>query len=305
MQGKILITGGSGMVGSALTRRLLENGFSVSHLSRNPGRSGDSRLQTFQWDVGKGYADPDSFGDVTAIIHLAGENIGSNRWTPERRRAILTSRTESIRLLYRLLRKMPGHQVRTVVSASAAGYYGDRGDEVLTETSGPGSGFLSDTVTSWEQAVLEGEDLGLRIAMLRCGIVLDRSGGALPAIEKPLRAGFASELGSGRQWVPWIHLRDLVRLYQYLLDSPELQGPFNACAPEQITNAGLTAALRKRTGRSILMPNIPAFLLRMILGEQSDMVLGSTRMSSYAIEAAGFTFEFPTLKESLNDLYSA
>lgn len=293
------------MVGRALTGRLLENGFSVRHLSRSPGRSGDARAETFHWDVGKGYADPDSISGVTAIIHLAGENIGSGPWTAGRRRAILSSRTDSIRLLYRLLRSTPGHRVRTVISASAAGYYGDRGDEVLTESSAPGTGFLSETVTSWELAVREGEDLGLRIAMLRCGIVLDRSGGALPAIEKPIRAGFAAALGSGRQWVPWIHIRDLVRLYQYMLESAELRGPFNACAPEQITNAGLTAAIRQRSGRSVGMPNVPAFLLRMVLGERSELVLGSTRMSSRAIEAAGFTFEYPTLRKALHDLYGA
>lgn len=304
MHGTILITGGSGLVGRALTRLLLDEDYRVNHLSRRPVRPENPNVQVFAWDPGKGYADPGCISGVSAIVHLAGENIGKERWTPERRRAIAASRTGSIRLLYDLLRRTPDHQVRAVVSASAAGYYGDRGDEVLTESSGPGKGFLSETVTAWEQAVSEGEDLGLRTALLRCGIVLDRRDGALPELEKPLRAGFAFALGSGKQWVPWIHIRDLARLYEFMLRSDGLQGPFNACAPEQVTNSGLIAAIRQKKGPSLPLPNVPGFMLRAILGDRSELVLTSTRMSSYSIETSGFSFQYPTLQAALDDLYS-
>jgi uncharacterized protein len=303
MQGKILITGGSGMIGTALTHQLLEKGHQVNHLSRKPIEETNGNLQIFLWNIEDGYADPTSIRGVTDIIHLAGENIGEKRWTAERRTKIISSRTESIRLIFKLLRENPDHQVRSIISASASGYYGDRGDEVLTEGSGPGKGFLSETVIEWEEAVQEGKELGLRVVMLRCGIVLNKDEGALPQLEKPMRAGFASALGTGKQWVPWIHIEDLAALYLFILTSEHLQGPFNACAPEQINNERLTQEVRKRLGWSVPMPNVPAFLLKAALGKMSELVLASTRMSSYRIEAAGFTYRYPTVQQCLDELY--
>jgi uncharacterized protein (TIGR01777 family) len=304
MQRKILITGGSGMIGRAVTHQLLEKGSHVNQLSRKPMEGTDRNLQIFFWNIEDGYADPMSIGGVTDIIHLAGENIGEKRWTAERRRKILSSRTESIRLIFKLLRENPDHQVRSIISASASGYYGDRGDQVLTEDSGPGNGFLSETVLEWEKAVQEGKELGLRVVMLRCGIVLNKDEGALPQLERPIRAGFGAALGTGKQWVPWIHIGDLAALYLFLLTSEHLQGPFNACAPEQVTNERLTQEVRKRLGWSIPMPNVPALLLKAALGKMSELVLASTRMSSYRIEAAGFTYRYPTIQQCLDALYN-
>ncbi|HEY0897927.1 MAG TPA: TIGR01777 family oxidoreductase [Sphingobacteriaceae bacterium] len=303
MAGTILITGGSGMIGKALTELLLEKGYSVNHLSQNPRESQLAGLKIFGWNVQEGTVDPACLNNVSAVIHLAGENISKKPWTRKRRDEIVSSRTKSIELIYQLLHKEPQHNVQTVISASASGYYGDRAEEVLTEESGPGEGFLSETTVAWESAVQQSEDLSLRIVCLRTGVVLDRSNGALPQLEKPIKAGFAAPLGSGKQWVPWIHIKDLARMYLFALETEHLKGAFNACAPQQITNEELTAAIRKHQGRSIPMPNVPAFLLRVVMGQMSEIVLASTRMSSYRIETSGFTFEFPTIQTALDDLY--
>ena len=199
--------------------------------------------------------------------------------------------------------KKEENNVNAVLSASAAGYYGDRGDEVLTEDSAPGQAILTKTTIDWEAAVHQGTDRGLRVVTLRTGVVLDRRKGALPEFERPIRLGVAAPLGTGKQWIPWIHLSDLSTLYAFALESEELQGAFNACAPEQVTNAQFTAALRKRLGRSIPLPPVPGFLLKAVLGQMSEIVLASTRMSSYRIEAAGFKFKFPTLEQAFDDLY--
>lgn len=304
MPGTILITGGSGMIGKALTALLLEKGFLVNHLSQNPSESREPGLSIFKWNVQEGFIDTACLQNVTAVVHLAGANISKKPWTKNRRAEIVSSRTRSIELIYKLLKGDPNHTIRTVVSASASGYYGDRGEEVVTEESEPGKGFLSDTTLAWENAVKKGEELNLRIVHLRTGVVLDRSNGALPQLEKPIKMGFAAPLGSGKQWVPWIHLKDLVKMYLFVLESQHLKGSINACAPQQITNEQLTAAIRKQLRRSIPMPSVPAILLRVIMGKMSEIVLASTRMSSYRIESSGFDFEFPTIQQALDDLYS-
>lgn len=302
MGSTILITGGSGLIGNALTLLLLAKGYHVNHLSRNPVPNNIPNLKIFRWDVNEGTIDPNCIHGVTALVHLAGENISEEPWTPERLQQITRSRTKSSELIYELLHKEQ-HHVEAVISASAAGYYGDRQDEVLTEDSPPGQAIMTETTVAWEKAVQQGDSLGLRVVTLRTGVVLDRRKGALPEFERPIRMGIAAPLGTGQQWIPWIHLNDLIRLYLYALESEQLQGVFNACAPEQITNAQLTAALRKKLGISIPLPPVPSFLLKILLGPMSEIALDSTRMTSYRIETSGFDFNFPTLSKALDDLY--
>jgi len=301
MAKNILLTGGTGSLGSALTAALLEKGYIVSHLSREPGKN--PKVKTFLWDVNAKQIDPLCIDGVDTIVHLAGAGIVDERWTDKRKQEILSSRTESIRLIYHLLKNRK-HEVKSVVSASATGYYSDRGDELMTEESAPAHDFLGTCCIEWEQAVDEGKALGLRIVKYRTGVVLDKKGGALPQLAAPVKYGFGSPLGSGRQWVPWIHLDDVVKLYLRAIEHDGLNGVFNMVAPNPVTNKELTKAVAKQLHRPLWLPNVPAFALKLALGEMSIVVLGSTKVSAQKIEEAGFEFKFKTVEEALKNIYT-
>jgi uncharacterized protein (TIGR01777 family) len=297
----ILITGASGLIGTALTGSLLRKGYYVHHLSRR-NKADNTKVKTFKWNVYKNEIDENCIKGVDAIIHLAGEGIADKRWTNKRKLQIVESRTASINMLYGLLKKMD-HQVKAVISASAIGYYGDRGADLLDEMSPHGNDFLARVCVQWEKAVDEGMALGLRVVKLRTGIVLDRNDAALRKMALPIKYGFGASLGSGEQWVSWIHLTDTVRMYLFALEN-ELEGVFNMTAPGPVTNKELTKAIAERLHRPLWLPNVPEFVLRIILGEMSEAVLGSARVSPGKIESAGFEFKFPELKGALQDIYS-
>jgi uncharacterized protein (TIGR01777 family) len=300
MSKHILITGGTGLIGKKLTKRLLENGYAVSHLSRSPGT--DAKVATYLWDVNKGEIDEHCIDGVDTIIHLAGAGIADERWTEKRKKEIIDSRTKSIALVYQVL-KNKQHNVTTVISASGVGYYSDRGDDIMTETCAPAHDFMGKCCVEWENAVFEGEKLGLRVVIFRTGVVLSTKGGALPKLGAPIKFGLGAALGSGKQWVPWIHERDVVYMYLFALTHPELSGVYNMAAPNPATNKQLTKAIADVLNRPFWLPNVPAFALKMALGEMSTVVLGSTNTSAKKIKAAGFSFSYPELNAALKDIY--
>lgn len=301
MAKNILLTGGTGLVGSALTEALLEKGYTVNHLSRAPGKN--PRVKTFLWDVEKKHIDPLCIDDVDTIVHLAGAGVAEKRWTEKRKKEIVTSRVESIGLIYQLLNNGK-HKVKTIISASGTGYYGDRKDELLTENSFPADDFLAHCCIKWEQAVDEGKALGLRIVKLRTGVILDEKGGALPQLAKPVKLGIGSPLGSGKQWIPWIHHEDVINLYLRAIENENLEGVYNMVAPNPVTNKQLTKAVAKQLHRPLWFPNVPAFALKLLLGEMSIVVLGSTKVSAKKIEDDEFKFEFTTVEEAVKNIYN-
>jgi uncharacterized protein (TIGR01777 family) len=295
----ILLTGGTGLIGRSLTKQLLANGYRVSHLSRNPGK--DPRVKTFLWDVAKGVIDEHCIDDVDIIVHLAGAGIAGKRWTGERKKEIIDSRTKSIGLIYHLLRTKK-HQVNTIVSASAIGYYSDRGDELLTENSPPNNDFMAKCCVAWEAAVDEGRAFNLRIVKFRTGVVLD-NGGALKQMALPVKLYIGSPLGSGKQWIPWIHWQDVVGMYLLAIENESFTGVYNMVAPNPVTNEQLTQAIAKQLHKPLWAPKIPAFFLKLLMGEMSIIALGSTKVSAQKIEDAGFKFKYPNISSALKEIY--
>ena len=299
---KILITGGTGLVGSRLAEMLLDAGHDVALLSRQPGEGG--RVRSFGWNPAKGTIDEAAVPFAEAIVNLAGSNVGEGRWTSERKRDILASRLDGLALLHRELAK-PGHCVHTLVSASAVGRYGDAGDAVLSETAplGPPDDFLAQVVRQWEEAAAPIAALGLRVVLPRIGVVLALEGGALQQMARPVKLGAGAALGSGKQWISWIHRDDLCRLLLAMLEQPAWAGPYNAVATYPATNEAFTEVLAAALHRPLLLPHVPAFGLRLALGEMSAIVLASQRVSNAKALAQGFAFDYPDLKAALAAIY--
>ncbi|WP_442796141.1 TIGR01777 family oxidoreductase [Pelobium manganitolerans] len=297
---KILVTGGTGAIGSVLCKLLVDEGHSVALLSRAPKKH--TAYPTFKWDIEKQEIDPDCINGVDTILHLAGAGIADKRWTDERKKVLIDSRTQSIGLIYSLLRNKE-HQVKTVVSASAAGYYSDRGDELLTESDAPANDFLAQCCIAWEKAVDKGKELGLRIVKMRTGVVLEKNAGALKPIAAPIKLGFGTALGSGKQWISWIHVKDVAQMYLFAIENKELSGVYNMCSPQPTTNEGLTKAIASQLHKPLWLPNVPALALKLAMGEMSAVVLGSTKMSAKKIESTGFRFAYPELSSALKEIY--
>jgi uncharacterized protein len=296
---RILVTGSSGLIGSKLTGLLERNGYEIVHL----GRSTHGKQNAFVWDVEKGIIDEKAFEGVHAIIHLAGANVGEKRWTTSRKKEILESRTKSTQLLFRSLQELK-HQVNTFISASAIGYYGFEGNEWFTERSKPGADFLAGVTNAWEEEVDKINTLGIRTAKIRIGIVLSREDGALKPMEKAVKLFAGAPLGSGDQFMSWIHIDDLCGIFRHVLKHKELQGPFNATAPNPVTNSQLTQALAATLGKPLIVPQVPAFALRLLFGEMADIIVKGSRVSSEEIVSSGFKFKFTNIKEALTNLYS-
>jgi uncharacterized protein (TIGR01777 family) len=298
-QRHILLTGGTGLIGGHITEQLLQKGYVVSHLSRSAGK--DERIKTFLWDVDKGEADEHCLDGIDIVLHLAGAGIADKRWTDKRKKELIESRTKSIGLIYNLLNNKK-HRVNSVISASAVGYYGDRGDELMTEDSPPSNDFLAKCCIAWENAIDEGKALGLRVVKLRTGIVLDK-GGALAKIAQPIKLFAGSPLGSGKQWISWIHWQDVAGMYLYAIENENFRGVYNIAAPNPVTNKQLTQAIAKQLHKPLWLPNVPAFFLKLLLGEMSAMVLGSTKVSAQKAENAGYKFKYPDVISALKEIY--
>ena len=292
----ILITGGSGLVGRRITLLLESKGYTVAWLSRKP------QQQThFLWDVEKQELDPQALEWADAVVHLAGEGVAEKRWTADRKKRILESRTQSTQLLYTAIQQAE-KKPNTFISASAVGYYGfNTGTNLMEETSPSGDDFLAEVVLAWEKEVKKIEQLSVRCILLRVGIVLDANGGALGEMLKP---PVAAPLGSGDQWMSWIHIEDLARMFVFALEKTTLQGIYNAVGPHPATNQKLTKEAAAAKGKPYIGLGVPGFALKLVLGEMAAMVLGGNRVSSQKIQKAGFEFEFPELKGALKAIFS-
>lgn len=296
---KVLITGGTGLVGSHLIPMLKANGHEVVVLSRS--KDSTKSYPIFEWDYKKEYIEAGAFNGVDAVIHLAGAGVAEKRWTPERKDEIYNSRTKTSYLLYKTLKEVP-NQVKTFISASAIGYYGlDTGNINLKETAPVGHDFLAHVVDAWETSTSKVTELDIRLIQLRIGVVLAKEGGALVELLKP---PVAAPLGKGSQYMSWIHIDDLCKMFVYALENEQMLGTYNAAAPRPMTNKELTREAAKAMGKTFIPIPVPGLVLKLMLGEMAKMVIGGNRVSCEKIMEAGFQFEYPKLADALKDLKS-
>ena len=298
---KVVITGGTGLVGKALTNLLLSKGFEVFVLTRNQKKVIQFTNYSF-WDVENEIIDEQLIKTADYIIHLAGEGIADKHWTASRKKQILESRTKPLELIYKVLKNNPNH-LKAIVSASGVGYYGAiTSKKVFTETDEAATDFLGKTCVDWENAVDKFTELGGRTVKLRIGIVLAKEGGALPKMMMPFNYGFGSAIGSGKQYVPWISLADLCNMYLFAVENNQLQGSFNAAIEDETTNLKLSKAIAESLNKKIWLPNVPAWLLKMIFGEMANLLLYGSRVSNKKIKDAGFVFKNTDLTSTLKQL---
>jgi uncharacterized protein (TIGR01777 family) len=296
----ILITGGSGLIGKLLTQALLEKGYQISHLSRKPGNN--PNVKTYLWNVAKNEIDEHCIDGIDIVVHIAGAGIADKRWTPKRKKELIESRTQSIGLIYGIIKNNP-NKVSAVVSASAIGYYGNQGNELMTEESSPSNDFMGECCVAWEKAVDEGKALSLRVVKFRTGVVLDKKGGALPQMALPVKFGVGAAFGKGRQWIPWIHWQDVIDMYLFGIENIHLTGVYNMVAPNPVTNKQLMKALAKQLFRPLWPLKVPSFVFKLLMGEMSVVVLGSTKVSAQKIENEKFVFKYPELRGALKAIY--
>lgn len=302
MAKNILVTGATGLVGKKLVPLLLRQGHRVSVLSRK--KSEIPGAEVYLWDVKAQTIDSGAFEGIDTVLHLAGEAIADKKWTPQHKQEVIDSRVKSTQLLYQTIKdtKAP---VTSFVSASAIGYYGDRGEEILTETSEPGQGFLADCCVLWEEAVNEGIAMGIRVVKIRVGLVLSQEDGALAALEKPIKYFAGAPLGSGKQWMPWIHLDDMANIFAKAINDEAMVGAYNGCSPVPVTNKLFTKSIAKQLRRPVWPIHVPAFILKLALGEMSVMPLMSSNTSSQKLLDAGYKFAYLNLDSALQSIYSA
>jgi uncharacterized protein (TIGR01777 family) len=292
----ILITGGTGLIGSGLQQALREQNHDVALLSRRSGLAG---TRSFHWDIGEGKLDPAAIEYADVIVHLAGENIGSGRWTPIQKKRIVESRVRSGLLLVDAIRKATDRP-RKLIGASAIGYYGMvTTDRIFRETDPPGNDFLADTVVQWERSLDGAADMGVPVQRVRIGVVLSEDSVALNKLAAPVKLGMAAALGSGRQWMPWISLRDLSRLFLFLTEKEIPTDVFNAVSPQHINNLDFMKTLAKVLNRPFFLPNVPGIVLKMALGEMASTVLEGSRVSPEKIQQLGFIFQDTDLASTL------
>jgi uncharacterized protein len=295
----IAITGSTGLVGSALIGALEADGHTIRRVVRRPTGNDEREIR---WDPAGGTIDAPGFKDVDAVVHLAGENV-ARRWTAAAKQEIRDSRVRGTTLLCETLASLTVKPT-VIVSASAIGYYGDRGDKPLDESSPPGSGFLADVCQQWEAATTPARDANIRVVNLRIGVVLSPKGGALAKMLTPFRLGGGGVIGSGRQYMSWIALDDLVRAIQFALNASALCGPVNAVAPHPVTNREFTKTLGRVLHRPTILP-MPAFVARLAFGEMADeMLLAGARVEPRALSAARFEFNYSQLEPALRHLLS-
>ena len=295
---KVLVAGSSGLIGTALTYRLMDDGNDVLRLVRRAPVSDDE----VQWNPADGSIDAAALAGVDAVVHLGGASIAGKRWNAEYKREIRDSRIDSTRLLSETIARLTPKPA-VFVCASALGYYGDRGDEILTENSPKGDGFLADITAEWEDATAPASDAGIRVCNMRIGVVLSETGELPGSMVKPFKMGLGGKLGSGKQYMSWIHLDDVVGAFAHALNAPSLSGAVNLSAPNPVTNREFTKALARAVSRPALFP-VPGFALRIAMGEMAQFVLASARLYPLRITQSGFKFKWEDIESALRDTLS-
>ncbi len=294
----VLITGAGGMVAQELSKKISKE-FEVRFLTRKKKHEHE-----FEWDVLKGTIDEKALEGVSHIIHLAGANISEKRWTKKRKEELISSRVDSAGLLLKAVRdkKM---KLRSFISASGINFYGtETTEKIYTEDDMPGNDFLSEVVVLWERAAdnFKEQNLAERVVKIRTAVVLSEKDGALKKMVPTIRYGIGSALGNGKQYMPWIHIDDICSIYETALKNPDINGAYNAVAPEHTTNENLTKKIAEVLKKPLFMPNVPSFVLKLMFGELADALLKGSRASCKEIQNTGFTFRFPDLKKALEDL---
>jgi len=304
----ILITGGTGLIGKKLTETLLRKGHSASILSRSKNTSTkhsnqeDSKVTYFTWDISNKKIETEAIQKADYIIHLAGANVGEGRWTDKRKKEIIDSRVQSGNLLLDAV-KEHNSNLKGFISSSAVGYYGMvTKDKVFEETDKPGVDFLAKVCEKWENTALKFKQLNIRTIIIRTGVVLDKNDGALAKLLSPIKLGIGSGLGTGKQAMPWIHLEDICNLYVKAIEDTEMNGVYNGVAPEQVTNQEFSKTVAKVLKKPFWFPNVPAFALKLLMGEQAIIALEGSPISSKKTEATGFKYKYRNLKDALEDL---
>jgi len=302
----VIITGGTGLIGRALSKFLGSSGLQVIILTRNPRdhRSSSPGITYAGWDIEEQTVNEEAFRKAKYVIHLAGAGVADKPWTEKRKKEISESRTQSSALLIKAMSQIP-NQIVSVVSASAIGWYKEKLSGQAVETDPPDEGFLGETCRLWEKAIQPVQNLGKRLVILRTGIVLSNDGGAFPEFSKPVKYGIAGILGDGKQIISWIHIEDVCRIYMVAMMNPSWSGIYNAVAPNPVSNKTFTLELAKKIKGSyfIQMP-VPQFILRLKLGNRSEEVLKSSNVSSNKLKERGFQFIYPTIDAAFRDLIS-
>jgi len=298
-QESVLISGGRGLIGSNLSALLLEKGFRVSHLSRKENRGG--KIPAFRWDPANNYIDPEALRNTDYIIHLAGANIGEGRWTKRRKKEIIESRVNTAELLLRSVKENK-IKPKAFISASATGYYGSATtDKIYNETDPPGTDFLAETCRKWEKAAGKFSNEGIRTVIVRTGVVFEKHDGALRRFLAAAKLYVFPVLGSGKQWLPWVHIDDLCRIYLKAVEDDSMSGAFNAVAPSFVNNRELMKILAGVRKKPFFHPPVPAFVLKTVMGESSVVALSGNRASSLKLIEKGFRFNYPDTAEALRE----
>jgi uncharacterized protein (TIGR01777 family) len=298
MKEVVLITGAGGMIAKELAKKIGQD-YEIRFLTRHRKQENE-----YEWDLKKGTVDETAFDNVSHIIHLAGANISEKRWTPERKRELISSRVDSAELLRATLRKNK-IKLKSFISASGINFYGTKTSEKIdVETDPPGNDFLSEVVVLWERAAddFKEQELAERVVKIRTAVVLSEKDGALKKMVPPVQYYIGSPLGSGKQYMPWIHIEDICSIYEFALKNSAIEGAYNAVSPQHATNKELTKKIAKVLGKPLWMPNVPGFVLKLIFGELASAILEGSRASSQKILDAGFHFKFPDLEKALRDL---
>jgi len=298
----ILITGGTGLIGKHLIKALSDKGYSISILSRK--KISDSIYPTYMWNVDTMEIDNKAIEWADVIIHLAGTNIGAKRWTKKRKKEIADSRIKSSELIFNAVKKQ-NNKLKVFISASAIGFYGTiNSNKIFTENDPPANDFLGEICNHWEQAVEKFKELEIRTVKIRTGVVLSKQEGALSKMIIPVKAGLGAALGSGKQFLPWIHIDDLCNIYIKAIGDSQMSGAYNAVASNE-TNKSFTRTLAKILNKPLWLPNIPGFFLKMLFGEMADILLKGSQISNHKIKKSGFTFAFPDLEKTLINLFQS
>lgn len=291
----ILLTGGSGLIGSELAKILIEKGHQVRILTREK----NVEHPFYHWDKNK--IDEKVFDNLDGIIHLAGCLI-AKRWTKRYKEEILSSRVDTANLLFEYVNKLDVN-LKFFISASGSAYYGQiTSDKIFKESDEPNTDFLAKVCVAWEDAAYQFEEIGARVVCLRTALVLAKNGEGFKLLKKPIQLGVGANLGDGKQWMPWIHIEDLLQIYAQAVENENIKGSFNASAPEHSDHSTFNRTLAKKLNKPFFLPNIPGFVMRLTLGEMSDLVLKGSRIDANKIEETGFTFQFPTLEKAFKDL---